>query len=108
MLGRRRGLLAPIRLGAHATVSQHAHLCAATHDYEDPEFPLIPRPIAIGDYAWVATGAFIGPGVTVGEASVAGARAVVMRDVPPRTVVVGNPARVVKYRRDAAGIEGDR
>lgn len=98
--------VAPIRLGAHATVSQHAHLCAATHDYEDPEFTLLPRPIAIGDYAWVAAGAFIGPGVTVGEGAVVGARAVVTRDVAPRTVVAGNPARVVKHRRGAAEIEG--
>jgi putative colanic acid biosynthesis acetyltransferase WcaF len=98
--------VAPIRLGVHATVSQHAHLCAATHDYENPEFPLVPRPIVIGAYAWVAAGAFIGPGVTVGEEAVAGARAVVTRDVPPRTVVAGNPARVVKHRRGAAGIEG--
>jgi putative colanic acid biosynthesis acetyltransferase WcaF len=98
--------VAPIRLGAHATVSQYVHLCAATHDYEDPEFPLRPRPIVIGAYAWVAAGAFIGPGVTVGEAAVAGARAVVTHDVPPGAVVAGNPARFVKQRRSAARTEG--
>jgi putative colanic acid biosynthesis acetyltransferase WcaF len=90
--------VAPIRLGAHATVSQHAHLCAATHDYGVPEFPLTPLPIVIGDYAWVAAGAFVGPGVTVEEGAVVGARACVVRDVPAWTVVAGNPARFVKRR----------
>ncbi|HUP04562.1 MAG TPA: hypothetical protein VMU19_11270 [Bryobacteraceae bacterium] len=90
--------VAPIRLGAHATVSQYAHLCAATHDYEDPEFPLVPKPITLGGSVWIAAGAFVGPGVTVGEGAVVGARAVVTRDVPPYAVVAGNPARIVKRR----------
>jgi putative colanic acid biosynthesis acetyltransferase WcaF len=97
--------VAPIRLGAHATVSQYAHLCAATHDYENPEFPPVAQPIVVADYAWVATGAFVGPGVTVGEGSVVGARAVVTRDVSPGLVVAGNPARAIKRRLPFAGPE---
>jgi putative colanic acid biosynthesis acetyltransferase WcaF len=91
--------VAPVTLGAHATVSQHATLCTATHDYEDPGFALVARPIAIEPYAWVAAGAFVGPGVTVGRGAVAGARAVVFKNVEPWTVVAGNPAIVIKHRR---------
>jgi len=91
--------VASISLGAHSVVSQHAHLCGATHDFESPEFTLLPRPIAIGAYAWVAAGAFIGPGVTVGDGAVVGARAVVAKDVEPQAVVAGNPARLIRYRR---------
>jgi putative colanic acid biosynthesis acetyltransferase WcaF len=90
--------VAPIKLGAHATVSQYAFLCTATHDYEDADFHLITKPIDIGDYAWVGARAFIAPGVVVDEGAVVGATASVYRDVPKWTVVGGNPARVIKYR----------
>jgi len=88
--------VALIQLGRSSLVSQRAFLCGATHDYTDPAFPLVPKPITIADGAWVAAEAFIGPGVTVGEGAVVGARACVTQDVEPWTVVVGNPARMVK------------
>jgi putative colanic acid biosynthesis acetyltransferase WcaF len=87
-----------IHLGDHAVVSQYSHLCTATHDYEDPRMPLVTAPVTIGARAWVAARAFIGPGVTVGEGAVVGAASAVFRDVPPWTVVGGNPARPLKQR----------
>jgi acetyltransferase-like isoleucine patch superfamily enzyme len=51
------------------------------------------RPITLGDNVWVGRNAMIFPGVTVGEGSVVSAGAVVTSDVPPNTVVAGNPAR---------------
>ncbi len=88
-----------IEIGAHAVVSQYAHLCAATHDIDQPHFPLVTKPIRIGARAWIAAGAFVGPGVTVGDGAVVGARAVVMKDVPPQAVVAGNPARLLRTRK---------
>jgi putative colanic acid biosynthesis acetyltransferase WcaF len=90
--------VARIVLGPYSTVSQYAHLCAATHDYDDASFRLVPKPITIGARAWVAAGAFVGPGVTVGEGAVVGARAVVVKDVPEWTVVAGNPAVEIRKR----------
>jgi len=90
--------VAPVKIGAHATVSQYAHLCAASHDMNDPHMKLIKAPIVIGDGAWICAGAFLGMGVTVGEGGVAAARAVVVEDVAPWTVVGGNPARFLKNR----------
>jgi putative colanic acid biosynthesis acetyltransferase WcaF len=87
-----------IELGAYATVSQYAYLCGATHDYTKLTMPLVPKPILIGARAWVAAAAFVGPGITVEEGAVVGARACVVRDVPAWTVVAGNPARVIKRR----------
>lgn len=55
-----------------------------------------PKKIIIEDGAWIAAGAIILPGVTVGKGAIVGAGAVVSRDVPPMTMVVGNPARAVK------------
>ena len=85
-------------LGEFATVSQQAMLCTATHDYNDPDFKLITKPIAIGPRAWIGARAFVGPGVTVGEGAVVGAASAVFRDVEEWTVVGGNPARQLKMR----------
>ena len=84
--------LGAIQIGPRATISQGAHLCAGTHDWRDPTMPLLKRPIKIGADAWVCADAFIGPDVSVGEGAIIGACAVVMKNVAPRTIVVGNPA----------------
>lgn len=90
--------LAPITIGAHATVSQYSHLCAGSHDITDPHMRLVARPIDVGEQAWVCANAFIGPGVTIGKGAIVGAASVVMRDVTEWTVVAGNPARYLKDR----------
>jgi putative colanic acid biosynthesis acetyltransferase WcaF len=90
--------LGPVRIGRNVTISQRAHLCAGTHDHRDPALPLLKPPIVVADQAWICADAFVGPGVTVGEGAVVGARGVAVRDVGPWQVVVGNPARVVGQR----------
>lgn len=92
--------LGPIHIGARATVSQYAHLCAGTHDWRDPAMPLVKTPLVIGDDAWVCADAFVGPGVTVGERAIVGARAVTMKDVDPGSIVGGNPAQIIGQRKD--------
>jgi putative colanic acid biosynthesis acetyltransferase WcaF len=87
--------LGAIHIGARATVSQGAHLCAGTHDIKDPARPLLKLPILIGNDAWVCAEAFIGPGVVVGEGAIVGARAVAMKNVPGNAIVAGNPARLI-------------
>lgn len=88
-----------IRIGRRAVISQGAHLCTGTHDYEREGQPLVTRPIEIGDHSWVAAEAFVHPGVVIGEGAVIGARAVVIGDMPPWTVCAGHPCRAVKPRR---------
>jgi putative colanic acid biosynthesis acetyltransferase WcaF len=90
--------LGPITLEAEVTVSQYAHLCAGTHDHRYAALPLLKPPINIGRGAWVCADAFVGPDVRVGDHAVVGARAVVTRDVPPWTIVAGNPAREIARR----------
>lgn len=90
-------------LCAGATVSQYSFLCTASHDYRLPNRPMTTAPITIGQRAWVAADAFIGPGVRIGEGAIVGARASVFRDVDPWTVVGGNPARKIRTYQPEAG-----
>lgn len=90
--------VAPIIIEDNVTVSQGAYLCTASHDISDPNHTLVTAPIVVKSQAWVAAEAFVGMGVTIGEGSVVGARAVVVKDVEPWTVVAGNPAKEIKKR----------
>ena len=89
---------AKIRLGTRVVISQGAHLCTGTHDYESEGFELFAKPITVGDHAWIAAESFVHPGVTVGEGAVIGARSVVTRDVPAWMVCSGNPCKPIKPR----------
>ena len=91
--------VATITLRDYAIVSQGANLCTAGHDLEDRYFQTVARPITIGRRAWVASEAFVGPGVSVGDGAVLGARGCAFRDLDPWTVYAGNPARAIKPRR---------
>ncbi|MCI0744682.1 MAG: acyltransferase [Verrucomicrobia subdivision 3 bacterium] len=57
---------------------------------------VVARPVRVERNVWIGFDACILPGVTVGEGSVVGARSVVMTDVPPFTIVAGNPARIIR------------
>ncbi|NBB79012.1 MAG: putative colanic acid biosynthesis acetyltransferase [Verrucomicrobia bacterium] len=88
-----------ITLGRRVVISQGVHLCAGTHDFEEPGFPLVTKPIVVEDNAWIAAEAFVHPGVTVKEGCVIGARSVVVEDLPEWTVCSGFPARVLRPRK---------
>lgn len=83
------------KVGSNTMISQYSHLCGGTHDFRSKDFKLIRNGFTIGDNVWVAADAFIGPGVTVHDRAVVGARAVVMKDVEAGAMVAGNPAVVV-------------
>ena len=88
-----------IRIGANATVSQRAFLCTAGHDVDQPNMSLKTAPVTVEEGAWVCAEAYIHPGVIVGIDAVAGVRSVVLKDVPPRQVVGGNPAKFIRERK---------
>lgn len=88
-----------ITLGRRTVVSQGAHLCAGTHDYEQEGFPLVTKPITVGDHAWIAAEAFVHPGVEIGEGAVVGARAVVVKNLPAWMVYAGHPCVALHQRK---------
>ena len=82
------------------------------HGWEDLDLPIghqaLPeRPVHIGAGSWLGAGVVVLPGVTIGEHVVVGAGCVVTRDVPARSVVVGNPARVIQRRIPGRGWTDD-
>lgn len=98
-----------VEIGDDVLTSDRVFVGDTYHGYEDPTAPVIaqpmapPRPVRIGDGAFLGIGSAVLLGVTVGEGAYVGAGAVVTEDVAPRTLVVGNPARPVKRWDDAAG-----
>lgn len=67
------------------------------------DFPI--KPIEIGNDVWIGVESLIMDGVKIGDGAVIGARSVVTKDVPPYAIVVGQPAKIVKYRFDSEVIE---
>ncbi len=90
--------MGPITVGEQAVVSQRAFICTGTHDFQRPEFQIYAKPIVIGAYAWVCAEAFVGPGVTIAEGAVLGARGVTFKNLNSWTVYSGNPVVEVGRR----------
>ena len=90
--------LGEVTIADRVSVSQGAHLCAGTHDYTCETMPLLRLSITIENDVWIAADAFVGPGVTVGEGAILGARGVAMKDLDAMTIYAGNPAKSVKAR----------
>lgn len=105
---------AEVTIGDHALISWNVVLMDTYRLPLDPgdrrkELELLPtcpqrltcatvatQPVRIGNNVWIGFDACVLPGVTIGEGSVVGAKSVVTQDVPPCTVVAGNPARIIR------------
>ncbi len=86
-----------ISIGDDVLIGPQTIIATLNHD-PDPEKRggMFAKPVRICDKVWLGARVTICPGVTIGEGAIVGAGAVVTRDVPPRTVVAGVPARIVK------------
>lgn len=105
-----------IDIGERNLMGHNILIADSYHEYHDPDVPIIDQPMAPAQPVKIGRGCIIGPhaailaGVTVGENSFIAANAVLTRSVPPNSVVVGNPARVVRRydreRREWVDAEG--
>jgi len=96
-----------IRIGSNVSIGPYTAVIAGEHAFDDPHTPVLmqarlSKGITVGDGAWLGVRSTILDGVTVGRDAVVGAGSLVRDDVPEGAVVVGVPARVVRYRGDAA------
>ena len=87
-----------VTFGSHAILSQDSYICGATHDYDDPAFPLIAFAMHLGAYSWICARASVAPGVDVGDGAVLGLGSVATRDLESWGVYAGVPAVKVKER----------
>ncbi len=93
----------PIRIGNGVRIAAHTMIIAANHVFDDPTLPIYqqgtrPEPITIEDDVWIGGNVFITAGVVIGTGSVIGAGSVVTHSIPPRSIAVGVPARVLRRR----------
>lgn len=91
-----------VEIGKNVLFAGHVHITDHSHGYEDITTPIAPQkliskgPVIIEDDCWLGFSCEILSGVHIGKHSIVAARAVVTKDVPPYSIVAGNPARVVK------------
>ena len=104
-----------IKLGDHVGIGAGSKIYSGTHlyrrpDREDTELlsgsivaPLdkqhvVEKPVVMEDYAWMGVNSIVVPGVTIGKGAVIGAGSMVNNDIPPFSIAVGSPAKVIKKR----------
>ena len=90
--------LAPIKVGSHCCISQGVYFCTGNHDWTDPAFGLVVKPIVIEDGAWVGARATVLPGVTVASHSIVAAGTVMSKNTQPYMIYSGNPPVAIKKR----------
>jgi putative colanic acid biosynthesis acetyltransferase WcaF len=95
-----------IKLEDGVVISQGAYLCGASHDPDDPSFPLVSAPILVERQAWVASRAIVMFGITLGEGCVIGAGSVVTKNMPKGAICGGNPCRVIRMKGTRKEIVG--
>ncbi|MDB9372508.1 acyltransferase [Nodularia sphaerocarpa] len=92
-----------IKIGKHCMIASHTGIYANNHKFTDPTKPIrdqgvTRKGIVIEDDCWLGHGVTVLDGVTIGKGSVIGAGSVVNKDIPPYSVAVGAPVRVIKSR----------
>lgn len=94
----------PLTIGDHVMMGPEVTILTHSHVFDQVDVPMdtqgtVIKPVKIGDDVWIGMRAIIMPGVTIGNGVIIGANAVVTKDVPDYSIVVGVPARIVKNRK---------
>jgi acetyltransferase-like isoleucine patch superfamily enzyme len=100
-------VIGPVTVGNNVILAQNIVMSGLNHGYEDINLPIHKQPVStapifIEDDSWIGANAVVTAGVTIGKHCVVAAGAVVTKDIPPFSIAVGNPARVIKqYNKDS-------
>jgi lipopolysaccharide O-acetyltransferase len=98
-----------VRIGAEVLMASHVYITDHDHDYSDPASPVVSNnrlvvdPVTIEDRVWLGERVMVLKGVTIGESSIVGAGSIVTKDVPPFSIAVGAPARIISRYDEAQG-----
>lgn len=101
LIGMGNTIIGPITIGNNVIFAQNIVASALNHDYRDINTPILAQPIItdqifVEDECWIAANVVITSGVRIGKHSVIAAGAVVTKSIPPFSIAVGNPAKVIK------------
>ena len=93
----------PVKIGRNCLIASHTGVYGNNHNFNDTTTPikdqgLTCKGVVIGDDCWLGTGVKVLDGVTIGRGCVIGSGAIVTKDIPPYSVAVGIPAKVIKQR----------
>lgn len=102
LIGLRSTLIGPLQIGNHVIVAQNVVLSGLNHQYTDLTIPIqqqgvSTKQIVIEDDVWIGANSVITAGVKIGVHSIVGGGSVVTKDVPPYSIVAGNPAKIIKF-----------
>lgn len=101
-------IIGPVTIGNDVIIAQNVVISGLNHGYEDISMPISKQPcttkqITVEDECWIGANCVITAGVTIGKHSIVAAGSIVTKDIPPYSVVVGNPAKVIKkYNSETA------
>lgn len=98
---------AGVRIGSNVLIAGHSAISTVSHKFERTDIPINHQgldcaPIVLEDDVWIGLNCSIVKGVTIGQGSIIGAGAVVTSDIPPFSIAVGVPAKVVGSRTPTA------
>jgi len=93
-----------VEIGGNTLIAMHTCIVSSNHTIPDQGISIrskgdILLPVKIGNDVWIGAGAKVLGGVTIGDGCVVGAGAVVSNDLPPYSISVGVPAKVINYRK---------
>ncbi len=100
-IGMSNVLIGPVNIGSDVMFAQNVVLSGLNHGYKDVNLPpslqkVETKPIIVKDEVWIGANAVVTAGVTIGKHSIVAAGCVVVKDVPPYSMVGGNPGRILK------------
>ena len=93
-----------IKIGNGVMIGSHTAITSLTHDYNEEHMnkTLVRKPVVIEDNVWIGAHSIIMPGITIRKGAVIGAGSVVTKDVESDAIVIGAPAKLLKFRDMAA------
>jgi acetyltransferase-like isoleucine patch superfamily enzyme len=108
MVGLSNVLIGPLRIGNDVIIAQNVVFSGLNHGYLDVQLPIRDQPcttaeIVVEDEVWIGANSVITAGVRIGKHAVVAGGSVVTKDVPPYTIVGGNPARPIKQYSASSG-----
>jgi len=100
-IGLSNTIIGPVTIGNDIRLAQNITLSGLNHNYDDINIPIHEQgvstaPICIEDHTWIGANVVVVAGVTIGKHAIIAAGSIVTKDVPPYSVAVGNPARIIK------------